>query len=276
MNSSVEVADPLPAQDLPSASSPKFKTANAARIHKQGCPPDMRISNDIKTMKLTYKIKYKSLSDKEIVDLIIAEPHNEEAAIYLIYDRYKPLCISICLKTLGSTDRLDELQSELFMLLKGKNRDWHALRSFGWRSTLGRWLSITAYNLSLELRRQLIENDGNNTSIDDGWTDEDNESHIIEIPDDDEKQQARRYNMMVLNEAIHMLENPDQRFVIKRRLQGYSSKEVAEMLQAYWNENGIVRYNNKRETVKPDSGYIDNLFKRGYDKAAAIYKKLNR
>lgn len=227
-------------------------------------------------MELSFKDKYKKLSDKEIVDLIIAEPYNEEAAMYLIYDRYEPLCISICLKTLDGVSRLDELQSELFMLLKGKNRDWHALRSFGWRSTLGRWLSITAYNLSLELRRQLIENDGKNTSIDNGQTDDEDKPHTIDIPVDEEKQQERRYNMIVLNEAIQMLENPDQRFVVKKRLQGYSSKEVADMLQAHWDANGIVRYNNKKQIIKPDSGYIDNLFKRGYDKVTEIYNKLNK
>lgn len=227
-------------------------------------------------MELSFKDKYKKLSDKEIVNLIIAEPYNEEAATYLIYDRYEPLCISICLKTLDGVSRLDELQSELFMLLKGKNRDWHALRSFGWRSTLGRWLSITAYNLSLELRRQLIENDGKNTSIDNEQTDDEDKPHTIDIPVDEEKQQERRYNMIVLNEAIQMLENPDQRFVVKKRLQGYSSKVVADMLQAHWDANGIVRYNNKKQIVEPDSGYIDNLFKRGYDKVAEIYNKLNK
>lgn len=226
-------------------------------------------------MELIFKKKYKDLSDKEIVDLIIAEPHNEEAATYLIYDRYEPLCISICQRTLGGASRLDELQSELFMLLKGKNRDWHALRSFGWRSSLGRWLSIIAYNLSLELRRQLIDNEGKNTSLDSGWAGDD-KPRTIDIPVDEEKLQERRYNMVVLNEAIHMLENPDQHFAVVQRLKGYSSKEVAQQLQTHWEANGIVRYNNKKELVKPDSGYVDNLFKRGYDKAAEIYKKLNR
>lgn len=226
-------------------------------------------------MELIFKDRYINLGDKEIVDLIVAEPHNEEAATYLIYDRYEPLCIAICQKTLGGVGRLDELQSELFMLLKGKNCDWHALRSFGWRSTLGRWLSITAYNLSLELRKKLIENNGENTSIDIGWTD-DGRRHTIEIPADEEDQQERRYNMMVLNEAILMLESPDQRFVVVHRLKGYSSKEVAVLLQEYWRVNGIVRYNSKNQIVEPNSGYIDNLFNRGYDKVADIYNKLNR
>ena len=88
-------------------------------------------------MELTFKHRYQGLSDKEIVDLIITDPYDDEAAAYLIYDRYEALCISICLKTLDGVHRLDELQSELFMLLKGKNHDWNTLRSFGWRSSLG-------------------------------------------------------------------------------------------------------------------------------------------
>lgn len=227
-------------------------------------------------MELKFKDKYNNLSDKEIVDLIIAQPHDEEAATYLVYDRYEPLCISICQKTLGGVQRLDELQSELFMLLKGKNHDWHALSTFGWRSTLGRWLSITAYNLSLELRRQLIENNGETLSLDTGRTGYDSEPHSFDIPVDEEEQRERRYNMMVLNEAIQMLENPDQRFVVTCRLKGYSSKETAQMLQVHWDANDIVHYNNKKQIIKPDSGYIDNLFKRGYDKATETYNKLNK
>lgn len=226
-------------------------------------------------MNKRLKDKYNNLSDKQIVEKIITEPYDDEAAVFLIYERYKPLCISVCTKTLGGVDELDQLQSELFMLLKGKKHDWHALRAFQWRSSLGSWLSITTYNLSLELRRQLIENGGMNTSIDKGWTDDEGENHVIEIPVDEEKQRERRRNMIILNEAIQMLENPDQRFVVTHRLKGYSSKEVAELLLAYWNKNGIVRYNSKKQIVKPDSGYIDNLFKRGYDKVTKIYNKLN-
>lgn len=227
-------------------------------------------------MKLTFKNKYISLSDKEIVDLIIAEPHNEEAAVYLIYERYKPLCVSICMKTLIGVERLDDLQSELFMLLKGKHHDWHALKSFSWRSSFGRWLSITAYNLSLELRRQLIENDGKNISLDNAQTDDEDKPRTIDIPVDEEEQRERRYRIVLLQEAINMLNNPDQKFVVVNRLHGYSSKEVAVMLQTYWDNNNIVRYNSKKEVVVPNSGYIDNLFKRGYDKVSEIYKTLNQ
>lgn len=227
-------------------------------------------------MELTFIHRYEGLSDKEIVERIITDPYDEEAATYLIYNRYEPLCKTICMTTLNGVHNLDALQSELFMLLKGKRQDWQALRSFQWRSQLSTWLKITAYNLSLDLRKSLIENNGNNTSLNEGWDDKDQNHHMVDITFSEEKWIERRYDMMVLNEAIHFLDNTDQRFVLIKRLQGYSSKEVAMMLQEYWNENDIVRYNSKKQEVIPDSGYIDNLFKRGYDKVKAIYKSLDR
>lgn len=227
-------------------------------------------------MELTFIHRYEGLSDKEIVERIITDPYDEEAATYLIYNRYEILCKTICMTTLNGVHNLDALQSELFMLLKGKRQDWHVLRSFQWRSQLSTWLKITAYNLSLDLRKSLIENNGNNTSLDKRWDDEDLNHHVVDIPFSEEKRIERRYDMMVLNEAIHLLDNTDQRFVLIKRLQGYSSKEVAMTLHEYWKENGIVRYNSKKQVVIPDSGYIDNLFKRGYDKVKAIYKSLDR
>lgn len=227
-------------------------------------------------MELKFSERYINLSNKQIVDKIIAEPYDEEAAVYLIYDRYEPLFISVCMRTFGSIERLDELQSELFMLLKGRNQDWHVLKSFQWRSTFGTWLAIITYNLSQELRRQLIENDGQNHSIDEGWQQEDENPVSIDIPVDEEESRDRQSRIELLKTAIGMLSNPDQRFVVTQRLYGYSSKEVSVMLKAYWDKKAIVRYNSKGEIVVPDSGYIDNLFKRGYDKTKQIYKSLDK
>lgn len=42
-------------------------------------------------MELTFLNNYTELNDKEIVDKIINKPYNEEAAAYLIYNRYDPL-----------------------------------------------------------------------------------------------------------------------------------------------------------------------------------------
>lgn len=227
-------------------------------------------------MYQTFGDKYAGLNDKEIVARIITEPYDEDAAAYLIYDRYQPLCTAVCKRTFNNMEYLDELQSELFMLLKGNRCDWRALRSFQWRSSLGVWLKVTAFNLSLSLRRQLIENEGKNISIDAPVKNEDESHTNVEVLIDEEVEYERRYRMVLLQEAINSLENPDQRFVLVRRLQGYSSKEIAAQLRQHWHRQNIVRRNNKGQVVVPDGGYIDNLFKRGYDSVRIIYKTLDR
>ena len=47
-------------------------------------------------MELTFMNNYTELNDKEIVDKIINKPYNEEAAAYLIYNRYDPLLHKLC------------------------------------------------------------------------------------------------------------------------------------------------------------------------------------
>ena len=46
-------------------------------------------------MELTFHNNYKEESDKEIVEKIINVPYNEEAAAFLLYNRYEPLLFSI-------------------------------------------------------------------------------------------------------------------------------------------------------------------------------------
>ena len=60
----------------------------------------------------------------------------------------------------------------------------------------------------------------------------------------------------MLMEAIAKLEDPDQRFVVLKRLQGYSSKEIAELMQQSWDKHGIVRM-DKGKRVIPTPGYVD-------------------
>ncbi|MBQ0007152.1 MAG: hypothetical protein KBT40_00300 [bacterium] len=46
-------------------------------------------------MQLPFAHIYKQLSDKEIVDKVVTAPYNEEAAVYLLFDRYNPLLVKI-------------------------------------------------------------------------------------------------------------------------------------------------------------------------------------
>ena len=58
-------------------------------------------------------------------------------------------------------------------------------------------------------------------------------------------------------EAISLLKDADQKFVMIKRLQGYNSKEIAILLQKRWAKHGIVKYNNKKQIVVPDAAYVD-------------------
>jgi len=147
----------------------------------------------------------------------------------------------------------DDSVDELFILLKGKDRSWHILANFGWRSTFGYWLREVAWNKFCEVLPKLIENGGKNVSIDN----DNSEKPKVQLPDDGEENFERRQRKVMLLEAIGHLKDDDQRFAILKRLEGYKSKEIAEMLKIKWKKLGIVKYNNDNEVVIPDEGYIN-------------------
>lgn len=204
-------------------------------------------------MVLQYKLDYSKLSDKQIVEKILAEPHDEEAAAYLLHERYSPLLHNLYNYFTQKDTWFDDCIDELFVHLRGKDCAWHTLSTFEWRSTLGYWLKGVAFNKFRDILSKLIENRGHNLSIDNGdFTKPNNQ-----IPDGDESNHERFMQKIMLLEAIEKLEDDDLRFVILKRLEGYRSKEIAEMLQVRWKKYGIVKYNNKNEVVIPDQGYIN-------------------
>lgn len=204
-------------------------------------------------MEFQYRFNYNDLSDKQIVDKILAQPHNEEAAAYLLHNRYDPLLQKVYKRLTEDASWFDDCVDELFMHLKGKDSTWHTLASFEWRSSFGSWLKGVAKNKFLEVLLKLIENGGFNVSIDS----DDPEKPKVQLPDGGEESFERRQRKVVLMEAIGQLKDDDQRFVILKRLQGYNSKEIAILLQKKWQKYGIKKYNNKRELVVPDAAYVD-------------------
>lgn len=204
-------------------------------------------------MEFPYRFKYKDLSDKQIVKKILAEPHNEEAAAYLLHDRYAPLLHKIYHRFTIEDTWFDDCIDELFMHLKGKDCSWRILANFEWRSTLGYWLEKIAYSKFREVLPKLIGNGGRNVSIDNDATGKPK----LQILGGDEDSYERRLRKVLLMEAIGLLKDDDQRFVILKRLQGYNSKEIAKLLQKKWEKHGIKKYNNKKEIVIPDATYVD-------------------
>lgn len=203
-------------------------------------------------MNLPNQSYYEKFSDKDLVKMILEPPSNEEAAVYLLYDRYSPLLHSVYRVITQNMYWYDDCVNELFLHLKGKGKTWHTLGTFEWRSTFGTWLMGVADNKFKEILPKLIGKGSITVSIDD----EESGKRKVQLPDGGEEDFERRQRKAMLLEAIGMLKD-DQRFVILKRLKGYNSKEIAIMLQKKWQEQGIIKYNNKKEIVVPDAAYVD-------------------
>lgn len=222
-------------------------------------------------MGLVFLKNYIELSDKELIDKIITKPYNEEAAAYLLYNRYDPLLRKLYLGIFDK-DRswYEDCLGDLFKFLKGKDKDWNKLRTFEWRSKFGAWLSITARHRFIEIKPYLIGKEIKTISIDDI----DGDMTPIQLPDNGEEEYERLQKKILLMEAIAMLKDPDQRFVILKRFQGYNSKEIAELMKKSWAKHGIKKYDNKGNLVIPTAGYVDVRNQRAKESLREIIVKL--
>lgn len=217
-------------------------------------------------MAFKSRTAYKDLTDKEIVEMILAIPHNEEAAAFLLYNRYDPLLHKIYRDITREIYWFDDCVVELFIHLKGKDCNWQPVASFEWRSTFGCWLKKVARQKFLETLPKLIENNGNNLSIDD----DDPEKPKVQLPNGGEEEYERRQRKVMLMEAIGLLKDEDQRFVILKRLEGYNSEETALLLQKKWQKLGIKKYghkkgSNEKELVIPSAAYVNVHIQRAKD-----------
>ena len=204
-------------------------------------------------MDYQYKADYSNLSDKELVERILAEKGDDEAAVYLLHVRYAPLLHNIYARLVEKNTWYEDCLVELFIHLKGKDCRWRPLANFEWRSTLGYWLKGVAWNKFKDILPKLIEKSGRSVSIDE----EDSDKPKIQIPDVTKADIERRQRKVMLMEAIGLLED-DHQFVILKQLEGYTSSEIAVMLQEKWDKNGIKKYNNKHEVVIATEKYVNS------------------
>lgn len=222
-------------------------------------------------MELHFHKEYKNYSDEEIVSSIVALPHDDEAAAYLINNRYAPLLNNVYRKVFeNDSSWYGDCLNDLYIFLQGNDREWSKIKTFGWKSRFGAWLSKTAYNRFLEIKPKLIGKIKKTTSIDNNC----DNKYPLQLPDEGERDYERRERNILLLEAVGMLRDPDQKFVILKRLQGYNSKEIAILLQKRWAKHGIVKYNNKKQVVVPDAAYVDVRTQRAKDNLQKIIKTL--
>ncbi len=214
------------------------------------------------TTLYTDHITYKNMGDKELVDLIIAG--NEEAMLYLLYNRYEDDLRFYVWKYYGSLAYLDELTNCLYIQLKGKDADWQPLKSFQWRSSFRTWFCSVASHLFLKKRDELIGIGAYDDSIGE-------KSGDMQLPD--ESQETDNPKLVMLMEAINRLDNEDYRFILIKELEGYNHKEIAKMLnEKRKRENRVSTYKGK--TVTPDAHYVDMNKARALKKVKVIVEQI--
>lgn len=188
-----------------------------------------------------YKTDYTQYTDREIVEEILAG--NEEAALFLLHEKYVKDLRYLVNKYYQSLSYLDELTDELYILLKGKKGDWIPLRNFNWQSSLRTWLCTVASHLFITKKKEMIDFTIENSSIL-------NESIYTK-----DYVQRRGDNQVILMEAINRLQNDVYKFILIKELEGYNQKEIAEMLAEKRRIDKTSRKYKGNEVV-PNAGYV--------------------
>lgn len=204
------------------------------------------------------------MTDKDIVDLIIAG--NEEAMLYLLYDRYENDLKFYAWRYYDSLAYLEDLINYLYIQFKGKKGDWQPLKSFQWKCKFRTWFCSVASHLFLEKRDELIGLGGK-----DGSKGTDGGDKPILEP----KPEPENQKLVMLMEAINRLENDDYRFILIKELEGYNHKEIAEMMVAKRKkENKVTFYKGK--IVVPDAHYVDMNKARAIREVKAIVEQIKK
>lgn len=95
-----------------------------------------------------------------------------------------------------------------------------------------------------------------------------------QIANDSEYDFNRQMQKILLLEAIGQLKDADQKYVVIKKLQGFSSKEIACFLQIKWERTNVIKFNNKGQRVVPDADYVNVRMQRAKENLKQIMKEI--
>ena len=192
-------------------------------------------------------MEYSNMTDNEICNLIM--DGNEEAALYLIYDRYAEDIRYKAYTIFKTFDYLDDLNQILYIHLKGSDHKWQTLRTFKNECRFRTWfIGSVVNNLFLSKRRLMIGTERfHNLLIE---TDP-------EKPLPEPKQELRKDERLIaVMEAISKLKNDEYRFILIKDLEGYNHTEIAAMIELKRKKENKVKYYAGKPIV-PNAAYVD-------------------
>ena len=161
----------------------------------------------------------KDLNDEQIIQLI---KKNDQQAFRILIDRYENKVAATVIHMLGNTPEADDVGQEVFI------RFYQNINQFRGISALGTYLTRIAINLSLnEIKRQKIRNMryyfwGNKEEDD---TKKANE--FIDTTNYQDNSDTRN----LIQKGLQKLEVNLRSVVILRMIEGYDTRETAEILE---------------------------------------------
>ncbi len=158
----------------------------------------------------------KMLTDDELI--YQAKEGNERAFQGLVV-RYQQKVAATVIGMLGNTSEAEDVGQEVFI------RFYKSLVKFRGDSSLGTYLTRIAINLSLnEIKRRKRKR------MFSFFSTQEEEVRELQIPDTGISQEQRETQQMV-HQAIQMLDPKFRSIILLRLIEGYSTKETAEILE---------------------------------------------
>lgn len=194
---------------------------------------------------------YRKRTDQELVSMII--DGNEEAFLFLLYDRYRADVLYHVTAFDQSDYYIEDVISAIYKSLKGNEQTWAPLSNFQWKCKFRAWLNRIIYNECCHFFKKKID--------------------TIDLPISIKEEGAEEHlNELVLMEAIARLQDEDGRYILLRVLEGYTSKEIAVLLEMKRRCEGRIKRRPDGKEIIPSAGYIDNYKKKSIIRIKAIVK----
>ncbi len=165
-------------------------------------------------MRERHKASFDSLSDRELVALLIA--NDQDAIEYLFFHRCNGMFAHIIHSVFGSQGTKEELITEFYLYLFGN--DWERLRNFEFKSGLNTWLTVVALRFFKKKRlsqtkliaidpQLIVEHQKNET---------------------DDYDIIHEMSRLELYQAIDRLSKPRERYALLAELTGKRAEDIAE------------------------------------------------
>lgn len=180
-------------------------------------------------------------------DLLSRVKGGDQYAFTLIVEKYRKQVAKTVLGMLGNTPEADDVGQDVFI------RFYHSMNDFRGDSSLGTYLTRIAINLSLNELKKRKRKAFMFFRKDDG-------SHM-EIDVADEKRMDEEHdNNELVEMALSHLEPKFRSVVVLRLVQGYSTRETAEMLHLPQGTvlSRLARAQDKLKEVLKNLMYVNN------------------